>query len=230
MRMSILPNSSLTFLNTSRIWSRLVTSILIASDRRPILRISSAVLLECTQPCDTATCASMLPWSSAVFCRSGSSSTSTSVMTTSAPWRASVRASWRPSPRDAPVTTATFPVRSNMFSPLVLPIPPSPFRPAASRRATFPLRGKALSDLDCAARSGDRAGDHQPLDLCRALPDLIDLRVAKPLLHRVLLDVPVAAQHLDGIGRHLHRDIAGEAFRHRPFGSPERHALGGHPA
>src|SRR5437667_330137 len=59
--MSILPNSSLTFLKTSRICSRLVTSILIARDLRPILRIASAVAFECTQPCDTATCASMLP-------------------------------------------------------------------------------------------------------------------------------------------------------------------------
>src|SRR5437879_4527464 len=43
----------------------------------------------------------MLPCASAVFCSSGSSSTRTSVMTTSAPWRASVSASWRPRPRGA---------------------------------------------------------------------------------------------------------------------------------
>src|SRR5207245_2135751 len=35
-------------------------------------------------------------------------------MTTSTPIPASVSASWRPSPRDAPVTTATLPVRSNI--------------------------------------------------------------------------------------------------------------------
>src|SRR6202521_2612676 len=55
----------------------------------------------------------MLPDSSAVFWRSGSSSTRMSVITTSAPARASVSASSRPSPRDAPVTTATLPERSN---------------------------------------------------------------------------------------------------------------------
>src|SRR2546427_13306055 len=38
-------------------------------------------------------------------------------MTTSAPIPARVSASWRPSPRDAPVTTATLPVRSNIAYP-----------------------------------------------------------------------------------------------------------------
>src|SRR2546426_7552361 len=38
-------------------------------------------------------------------------------MTTSAPIPASVSASWRRSPRDAPVTTATLPVRSNIAYP-----------------------------------------------------------------------------------------------------------------
>src|ERR1700704_5012145 len=205
MRMSILPNSSLTFVNPSRIWSRLVTSILIASDLRPILRISSAVLLECTQPCDTATWASMLPCASAVFCSSGSSSTSTSVMTTSAPWRASVSASCRPNPRDAPVITATLPVKSNIFlSPLYL-------------------------QVDRAARSRDRARDAQPLYLGRALPDLVDLRVAKPFLNRVFLDVSVAPEDLDRVSRHFHRDVSGEAFRHRSFGALERQALRRHP-
>src|SRR5438046_3409612 len=118
--MSILPNSSLTFLKTSLIWSRFVTSILIASDLRPIFRISSAVALEWTQPCENATWASMLPCDSAVCCRLGSSSTSTSVMTTSAPMPASVSASCLPRPRDAPVTTATLPDRSNIRYPLNL--------------------------------------------------------------------------------------------------------------
>src|SRR5438876_1712529 len=116
--MSILPNSSPTFLKTSRICSRLVTSILIARDLRPILRIASAVAFECTQPCDTATCASMLPCDSAVCWRFGSSSTSTSVMTTSAPKPARVSASCLPSPREAPVTTATRPFKSNIPYPL----------------------------------------------------------------------------------------------------------------
>src|SRR5437764_3152694 len=147
----------------------------------------------------------MLPCASAVFCSSGSSSTRTSVMTTSAPWRASVSASWRPRPRDAPVTTATFPVRSNMHAPFL-------FQP------------------DRATRAGDRARDDQPLDLRRALPDLVDLRVAEPLLDRVLLDVAVAAKDLDGVGRDLHGDVRGEALRHRALGALEWPPLGGHPA
>src|SRR5579859_7189869 len=204
--MSIFPNSSLTFLNTSRICSRLVTSILIASDLRPIFRISSAVALECTQPCDTATCARVEPCASAVFCSSGSSSTSTSVITTSAPMPASVSASWRPSPREAPVTTATLPSRSNI--------------------AVVPQ----LADFDRRARACDGARDDKPLDLRGALPDLIDLRVAEPLLDGVLLAVPVAAQHLDGVGGDLHGDVGREALGHRALGAVERPALGRHPA
>src|SRR5258706_8931042 len=117
-----------------------------ASDLRPSLRISSAVEFECTQPCETATCASMLPCASAVFCSSGSSSTSTSVMTTSAPARASVSASCRPSPREAPVTTATLPFKSNIRIPLLQP--------------------------DSGAQTPDRARNGQPLYLRPALPDL----------------------------------------------------------
>src|SRR5579859_1376749 len=204
IRMSMRPNSSLTFFMTSRICSRLVTSILIASDLRPIFRISSAVWFECTQPCDSASWASGLSDSSAVFCRSGSSSTRMSVITTSAPLRARVRASWRPRPRDAPVTTATFPVRSNIAPPLLEP--------------------------DGGPRTGDRTRDDKPLDLGRALPDLVDLRVPEPFLDRVLLDVAVAAEDLDRVGRDLHRDVGREALGHRSLGALEGPALGRHPA
>src|SRR5438132_7016949 len=48
----------------------------------------------------------------AVCSSSGSDSIRMSVTTTSAPWRARVRQSWRPRPREPPVTRATFPVRS----------------------------------------------------------------------------------------------------------------------
>src|SRR5438309_5756408 len=111
--MSSRPNSFLTLAMVSRTWSRLVTSILMASDLRPIARISSAVAFDFTQPAPIAAWARKLPDSSAVFWRSGSSSTRMSVITTSAPSRASVSASSRPSPRDAPVMTATLPERSN---------------------------------------------------------------------------------------------------------------------
>src|SRR5579859_7823528 len=203
IRMSMRPNSSLTFFMTSRICSRLVTSILIASDLRPIFRISSAVWFECTQPCDSASWASGLSDSSAVFCRSGSSSTRMSVITTSAPASARVSASCRPSPRDAPVMTATLSFKSNNCSP---------------------------PQLDGPALTGQSAGDDQPLNFRGAFPDLIDLRVAEPLLDRVFLDVTVAAQHLDGVGGDLHRRVRGEAFRHRTLCALEGPVLRRHPA
>src|SRR5205823_7464967 len=201
MTMSIFPNSSLTFLKTSLTCSRLVTSILMASDFRPILRISSAVALEWTHPCEMATWASTLPWASAVFCSSGSSSTRTSVITTSAPARARVSASWRPRPREAPVMTATLPLRSNIFP--------------SSRYAPLP-------DPDRRTRAGDGARDDQSLDLGGAFPDLVDLRVAEPFLDRVLLDVSVSAEHLDGVGGHIHGNVCREAFGHRALSSLER--------
>src|SRR5919108_3208730 len=55
----------------------------------------------------------------------------------------------------------------------------------------------------------DRARDHEPLDLARALVDLRDLRVAVVPLDGELLRVPVAAEDLDRLrrlaARHLRR-------------------------
>src|SRR5947208_4011952 len=48
------------------------------------------------------------------------------------------------------------------------------------------------------------AGDHEALDLLRALVDLRDLRVAHEALGRILLDVAVAAEDLHGLGRGVH--------------------------
>src|SRR6266700_1754357 len=141
--MSIRPNCCLTSANTCRIWSRFVTSILTAVARRPIWRISSAVALEYTQPWLAATWASIELEPSAVVWRFGSSSSRMSVMTTSAPCRASVSASSRPRPREAPVTTATFPVRSNMRMP-----PWEPGTVATGRREPASLHqlGNGLRD------------------------------------------------------------------------------------
>src|SRR5919204_3178979 len=117
-----------------------------------------------------------------------------SAMATSAPARASVNASARPSPRDPPVTSATCPVRSIWIA-----------KPAqASREST-----------SVGSRQEDLAGDHEPLDLRRALVDLEQLRVAHELLDRIFLDVAVAAEDLDGVGRHPHRGVGGEALRER---------------
>src|SRR4051795_1333566 len=60
-----------------------------------------------------------------------------------------------------------------------------------------------------------RAGDHEALDLVRALVDLGDLRVAHHPLDRVLVDVAVPAEHLHGLDRHRHRGVRGEQLRHR---------------
>ena len=65
------------------------------------------------------------------------------------------------------------------------------------------------------AAEEDLLRDHEPLDLRGALVDLEQLRVAHELLDRVLLDVAVAAEHLDGVGRDLHRRVGGEALRER---------------
>src|SRR2546425_12464541 len=51
------------------------------------------------------------------------------------------------------------------------------------------------------------ARDHEPLDLLRALVDLGDLRIAHEALGGVLLDVAVAAEDLDGLGRDRHGDV-----------------------
>src|SRR2546423_207176 len=100
-----------------------------------------------------------------------------SAMTTSAPARASVSASARPSPRDPPVTSATRPVRS------------------------ISSGISNLAPTSVGARQEDLFGDDQPLDLRGALVDLEELGVAHQLLDRVLLDVAVPAEDLHRVGR-----------------------------
>src|SRR5207244_4069396 len=101
-----------------------------------------------------------------------------SAIATSAPARASVSASARPSPRDPPVT-----------------------------RATRPDRSISTGTSALVARHQQLTRDHEPLDLRGPLVDLEQLRVAHQLLDRVLLDVAVAAEDLHRVGRHLHADV-----------------------
>src|SRR3954464_7774329 len=89
---------------------------------------------------------------------------------------------------------------------------PSPREPPVTR-ATLPER--SISMLISAAGEKDLFGDHEPLDLRGALVDLEQLRVAHQLLDGVLLHVPVAAEDLHGVGRHLHRRVGREALRER---------------
>ena len=63
-------------------------------------------------------------------------------------------------------------------------------------------------------RSAQQApGDHHALHLVGALVDLGDLGVAHHALDREVLRVPGAAEQLDGVGGHLHRDVGGEGLR-----------------
>src|SRR3989440_11350861 len=67
----------------------------------------------------------------------------------------------------------------------------------------------------CERRRLERARDHDALDLVRALVDLRDLGVAQEALDRVLLDVAVAAEHLDGLDGDRHRRVRAEQLGHR---------------
>src|SRR5581483_3038514 len=58
------------------------------------------------------------------------------------------------------------------------------------------------------------AGDHEPLNLRRALADREDLRVAVEARDRRLFHVAVAAMHLQAYVRGAHRQLGGEELRH----------------
>ena len=64
------------------------------------------------------------------------------------------------------------------------------------------------------AEQGPR--DDESLDLLGPLVELGDLRVAHHPLDRELVDVAVAAQDLDGVGRDPHRGVTGDEFTHAP--------------
>src|SRR6188508_1725007 len=107
--MSTEPSSSTARPTAAATSSRLVTSHRTASERRPSARISSTVSSVWTIPCARAAVASAPQLS---VSSESSDSTWMSAITTSAPARASVSASARPSPREPPVTRATRPDRS----------------------------------------------------------------------------------------------------------------------
>src|SRR5262245_53366516 len=102
---------------------------------------------------------------------------------------------------------------------------PSPRAPPVTR-AIRPERS-----ISIVTRKQQLARDHEALDLGRSLVDLEERRVAHELLDRELLDVPVAAEDLDGIGRDLHARVRREALRHRRVeGRPAAVADVEHPA
>src|SRR5688500_1889359 len=78
---------------------------------------------------------------------------------------------------------------------------PRPRAPPVTR-ATRPERSISIG-----TRHEYLTGDDQALDLRGALVDLEQLGVAHELLDRVLLDVAVAAEDLDRVGRDAHRGV-----------------------
>src|SRR5687767_14155853 len=92
----------------------------------------------------------------------------------------------------------------------------APFVAAASAAAPCSLicSSSLLPDVD----AGDRARDHQPLNLGGALEDVVDLRVAVHALNGVLARVAVAAEDLDRPFGGPHGDLAGLQLRHRALG------------
>src|SRR5262245_3339094 len=114
-------------------------------------------------------------------------------------------------------TTTVAPARSSVRA----SARPSPREPPVTM-ATRPERSISIT------RHQQLTSNDEPLDLGRSLVDLEQFRVAHELLDRVLLHVPVAAQDLHGVGRHLHARVGGEALR---VGRLQRraHAVVDHP-
>src|SRR3954451_3125264 len=73
------------------------------------------------------------------------------------------------------------------------------------------------------------AGDDQPLDLGRALEQLVDLRVAEPLLERVVGEARLRADEIHERGGRPHRDVARLELAHRALPAGHRDAVAPHP-
>src|SRR4051794_13038429 len=100
---------------------------------------------------------------------------------------------------------------------------PSRMRTARAPRPRWP----PLSELG-RALAEQLAGDDQQLDLLRALEDVEDLGVARPLLEQVALAVADAAAELDAAERDLDAGPPGLRLRHRGL-QRVRLAVVGHP-
>src|SRR5919201_6138749 len=107
-------------------------------------------------------------------------------------------------------TTAS--VSSSFTGPLGL-------KPSSTTTAVSPAQSATVAAKAMRRAAGmplpHGAGDDHALDLVRAFVDLGDLRVAHHALDRVLGDVAVAAEHLDGLDRDRHRGVGREQLRHR---------------
>src|SRR4051794_10587103 len=121
-------------------------------------------------------------------------------------------------------TTATAPTTASVSIALTAG---SGLQPAKITTAVSPTHSAAAAANRMRRAGGTcrlaphRAGDHEALDLVRALVDLGDLRVAHHPLDGVLVHVPVAAEHLHRLDGHGHRGVRGEQLRHRrPLAEP----------
>ena len=98
--------------------------------------------------------------------------------------------------------------------------PPQPSRNrSAARRCRWPTSSNSTNprrDGQGPPRHAAHcAGDDDPLDLVGPLVNLGDLGVPEHALDRVLVDVAVAAEHLDRLHGDAHRVVGGEQLRHR---------------
>ena len=77
--------------------------------------------------------------------------------------------------------------------------------------------------------AGNRASDDQSLDFASPLEDRVDLRVTVPALDRILANVAVTAEDLNGLFGDLHGRFAGVELGHRALAIEERLTCRGHP-
>src|ERR1700733_8962514 len=99
------------------------------------------------------------------------------------------------------------------LKPAIRLTPPSP-TVSAARAESRTRRMVGGSDCMC-LELPHRPRDDQSLDLVRAFVDLGDLGVAHHALDRILLDVSVSAEDLDGLDGHPHGDVRAEQLGHR---------------
>src|SRR4051794_41617739 len=98
------------------------------------------------------------------------------------------------------MTAATAPTTDSVSSAFTVG---SGLQPANTTTAVSPMHSATAAANrirrvgGATALAPHRAGDHEPLDLVRALVDLRDLRVAHHPLDRILVHVAVAAEDLD---------------------------------
>src|SRR3954447_18296560 len=121
-------------------------------------------------------------------------------------------------PNSPKTTAATAPTTASVSSAFTVG---SGLQPANATTAVSPMHSATAAAKRIRRTGGatpsapHRAGDHEALDLVRALVDLGDLRVAHHPLDGVLVDVAVSAKHLDGLDGHAHRVVGRDELGHR---------------